>query len=83
MSRASELADQLRKEARISPRIFVTDERLSAADELERLERVNAELATAMKVIASFPITDARNMDAENMSALARAALTSATKEQP
>lgn len=58
------------------------DTRLQAADELERLERVNTELVTAMRVIASFPITDARNMDAENMSALARAALTSATKEQ-
>lgn len=43
MSKATELADKLEKEARINPRFFVADERKEAAAELRRLDRVNSE----------------------------------------
>lgn len=60
------------------------DTRLQAADELERLERVNAELVEALTDLEAmaeryrqpgYSIPDAQKK--------ARAALTTATKEQP
>lgn len=75
MSRASELADSLR-EAAGDYTAWHKHLGRASADELERLERVNAELVEA--------ITEARRLNALGLDCedVLSAALTSATKEQ-
>lgn len=76
MSRASELA--------VLMRAMDYDDTRAAADEMERLERVNAELVEAMRqLIEGRPEGwDADGWFTADELRQARAALTSATKEQ-
>jgi hypothetical protein len=81
MSRATELADAITPSKDNVPEL---GDLLSAAAELRRLERVNAELVEALEICVEF-IEDAHIIEGQwhwEPVQKARAALTSATKEQ-
>lgn len=98
MSRASELAIDMRSAVQTYPQMSedepggyctqadqLMDE---VANELERLERVNAELVEALRFYADVadykaPFTGGLGKLWHDCGETARAALTSATKEQP
>lgn len=84
MSRASELADAITPSKDNVPEL---GDLLDAAAELRRLDRVNAELVEAMRFYANpgdykAPFTGGLGKLWHDCGETARAALTSATKEQ-